>query len=152
MKLKNLHLKRLLSIFCLCLVSTFYISCLNPDSKSAFPKDTNRITSDELIYEIKIADAHTASQLSVKDTFDIYTKSRFNNSTLQEMLVVYTYLTMSENQILLFEDQFNIRVEESNKNLLPQNEIQEIMDFSFKTVLTEEQFIKYNTWRITGSQ
>jgi len=68
------------------------------------------------------------------------------------MFVVYAYLIMSENQIMLFEYQFNTTVKESNLKILSQIEIQEIMDFSFETVIDKEQYNEYNEWHIAGTQ
>jgi len=66
--------------------------------------------------------------------------------------LLHNHLLMSENQLLLFEDKFNTQVKNSNHNLPTQIEIQDIMDVSFETVLTEDQFNKYNDWRIVGTQ
>jgi len=136
----------ILSLF---LTSTLFTSCLNVDK--SFSEDSNRITSDELVYGMADSENEIPAHYTISDAAETTKGSRLNNSTLQEMFVIYNHLIMSQNQILLFEDQFNTTVN-SGQNLLPQNEIQEIMDFSFETVLTEEQFARYNEWRIAGTQ
>lgn len=145
-------MNRLLIFLSLCLTSTLILSCLTVDTKKTFSEDPNRITSDELMYEMVTADAQIASQLNTSYTSENTKGTRLNNSTLQEMLVVYTHLIMSEQQIELFENQFNSNVKESGPSILPQNEIQDIMDFSFESVLSEVQFSMYNEWRILGTQ
>ncbi len=63
------------------------------------------------------------------------------------MLGIYTHLKMSQDQIFFFENQFNKQVKDLNQHRLTQIEIQTIMDASFETTLTEEQFGLYNKWR-----
>jgi hypothetical protein len=143
-------MKPLFVILSLCLTSTLFISCLNTSSNNISSEDTNRITSDELVYGMADSENEIAVHYIISDATENISRSKLNNSTLQEMFVVYDHLIMSDHQILLFEDQFNTIVKESGQSILPQNDIQEIMDFSFETVLSEEQFAKYNEWRIVG--
>lgn len=148
-------MKRFSYLFSLCLATMLLVSCLNADRTKSFSEaeDSNHVTSDELMFEIETAEMKTASYLFTADDDAIATKGhRLNNSTLQEMLVVYNHLIMSESQILMFENNFNTKVKESSQNLPTQIEIQQIMDVSFENVLTEDQFHKYNDWRIVGSQ
>lgn len=144
-------MKRLSTFLTLCLLSILFTSCLNADSRNISAEETNHISADELIYEINNPD----TQISQKPPTPTTTKkkdSKLNSSTHQEMLVIYTHLEMSQDQILYFENQFHKEVKDPNQFILSQIEIQEIMNASFETVLSEEQFNKYNDWRITGAK
>ncbi len=141
-------MKRLSSYLSLCIVYILCSACLDSDAKKTTPEDTNRISSDELFYEIKTSEALTNAQMPKPKSPKEKRAAKLNNSTHQEMLVIYSHLEMSEDQILLFENQFNKEVKDPNPYRRSQIEIQEIMDASFQTVLTEEQFNRYNEWRV----
>lgn len=88
-------MKRLSAFLSFCLASTLFISCMNADRTKTFTKDTNHFTSDELVCEIESADMQIATQLITPDTAENAKGSRLNNSTFQEMFIVYNHLLMS---------------------------------------------------------
>ncbi len=140
-------MKRLPPYVPLCLICLVYISCQNVYTNKKSPEDITRISSDELIYEVKTQENLTTSKLPKSNKPKKKKASKLNNSTHQEMLVVYTHLDMSWDQILLFEDQFNKEVKKTDEKYRTQIEIQDIMNASFQTVLSEKQFSMYNEWR-----
>lgn len=145
-------MERLSSFLLLCLIGMLHISCLNADSGNTTSKETNHISADELIYEIKTPDTHTSQTPPRPNTPKKKEVVKLNNSTHQEMLVIYSHLEMSQDQILFFENQFNKEVKDSSQYTRTQIEIQDIMNASFETVLTEEQLGRYNDWRTIGAK
>ncbi|MEX0997705.1 MAG: hypothetical protein WDZ45_11705 [Flavobacteriaceae bacterium] len=145
-------MKRLSTFLTLCLLGIIFTSCLNADNRNLSTEETNHISADELMNEINAADMHTTPHLNNQDTSKKKETVRLNNSTFQEMLVVYSHLDMTEDQIVLFENQFNSEVKNPNQKYRTQLEIQEILNASFQTVLSEDQFGRYNQWRTTVDQ
>jgi hypothetical protein len=83
-------MKRLLSYLILFLSCALYFSCLNAAAAKKSSENTTHITSDELVYEIKTKGTLTSTQLPKPHTPKKKKVATLNNSTHQEMLVVYT--------------------------------------------------------------
>jgi len=61
-------MKLLSFLFLMCVACKLFISCLNADTKKTLPENTNRITSDELMYEIMTTDAQLVSNYNTPDS------------------------------------------------------------------------------------
>lgn len=71
-------------------------------------------------------------------------------AALPEMAILYDYLEMNTKQVARFETYYHFYVTRNTKEdmrIIDQMEMQHILDDIFETILSKEQFVKYNEWK-----